>query len=34
MGKQSAEERDLEEDDAMERLQRLGLDPHVYLPDY
>jgi hypothetical protein len=33
-GKRTPEERDREEDDAMERLQRLGLDPHVYLPDY
>ena len=34
VGKRSPEQRDIEEDDAMERIQRLGLDPHVYLPDY
>ena len=34
VGKWTAEERDLEEDDAMERIQRLGVDPQVYLPDY
>jgi len=34
VGNRSAEERDREEDDAMERLQRLGVDPQAYLPDY
>ncbi|MCC6366826.1 MAG: hypothetical protein IT165_25170 [Bryobacterales bacterium] len=34
VGKRTAEERDFEEDDAMERLRRLGLDPQAYLPDY
>jgi hypothetical protein len=34
VGKRTAEERHREEDDALERFQRLGLDPQVYLPDY
>lgn len=34
VGKRTAEERDREEDDAMDRLQRLGLDPQAYLADY
>jgi hypothetical protein len=34
VGKRSGEDRDREEEDAMERLQRLGLDPRAYLPDY
>jgi hypothetical protein len=34
VGRRSPEARDREEDDAMERLKRLGLDPRVYLPDY
>ncbi len=34
VGKRTAEERDREEEDAMERLRRLGIDPQIYLPDY
>jgi hypothetical protein len=34
VGKRTPEERDREEDDAMERLQRLGVDANDYLPDY
>jgi hypothetical protein len=34
MWQAEAEERDREEDDAMELFQRLGLDSNLYLPDY
>ena len=34
VGKRNPVEHDREEDDAMERLQRRGLDPPAYLPDY
>lgn len=34
VGRLSDEERHREEDDAWERLERLGFNPHDYLPDY